>query len=161
MQVGLWTLARKRLTVTKNMETKSLLFNILAYNNFKSAIKSITFNVKIKVFKMYYSFLNHTFSSPDLYCWSRWIFCKFLRNHIWQSASFKNVKTLNNVTSFSKLSHGHFPANVTKFSQQLSLTPSSSYIVNEKIRTHVKVDNILLWKLQVYLKTWFSLSQFS
>ena len=29
--------------------------------------------------------------------------------------------------SFSKLSHGHFSANITKFSEQLSLTPFSSY----------------------------------
>ena len=36
-----------------------------------------------------------------------------------------------NVTSFSKLSHGHFPANITKFSEQLCLTPFPSYIVNE------------------------------
>ena len=53
------------------------------------------------------------------------------------------MESLHNVTSFNKISHGHFSANVTKFSEQLSLTPSSSYIVNEKIRTHVKFDKIL------------------
>ena len=31
---------------------------------------------------------------------------------------------------------------MTKFSEQLSLTPSSSYIVNEKLKTHVKFENI-------------------
>ena len=36
-----------------------------------------------------------------------------------------------NVTSFSKLSHGHFYANITKFSEQLSLAPLSNHNVNE------------------------------
>ena len=110
------------------------MFNVLAYNNFKSTKKRITFNVEIKVFKIYYSFLNHTFSGPDLYCQSRWTFRKFLRNHIWWNALLKNIKTLRNVTYFSKLSHGYFSPNVTKCSEQLSLTPSSSYIVHEKIK---------------------------
>ena len=54
----------------------------------------------------------------------------------------QKTETLHNVTSFSKLSRGHFSAHVTKFSEQLSLTPSSSYIVNEKFITHVKFYNI-------------------
>ena len=54
----------------------------------------------------------------------------------------KKTETLHNVSSVSKLSRGHFSAHVTKFSEQLPLTPSSSYIVNEKFRAHVKFDNI-------------------
>ena len=53
-------------------------------------------------------------------------------NHIWRSAS-KEIEALHNVTFFSKLFHGHFSANITKFSEQLSLTP-----------THVNLDNMLL-----------------
>ena len=68
-----------------------------------------------------------TFSSLDLYCQSHWIFRKFLRNHIWRrSASFKKKK-----------SHRYFSASITKFSEQLSLTPPSSHIVEEWIRTDV------------------------
>ena len=48
------------------------------------------------------------------------------------------METLHNVISSSKLSHGHFSANITKFSEQLSLTPLSNYIANEQIRTYVK-----------------------
>ena len=55
---------------------------------------------------------------------------------------FSHWETLHNVTSFSKLSRRHFSADVTKFSEQLSLAPSSSYIVNEKFWIHVKFDNI-------------------
>ena len=43
----------------------------------------------------------------------------------------QEIETIHNVTSFSKLSHGHFSASITKFSEQLSLTPFSNYIVNE------------------------------
>ena len=43
----------------------------------------------------------------------------------------KEIEILHNVTSFSKLCHGYFSANITKFSEQLSLTPFLSYIVNE------------------------------
>ena len=43
------------------------------------------------------------------------------------------IETLHNVTSSSKLSHGHFSANITKFSEQLSLTPFSNCIINEHI----------------------------
>ena len=43
----------------------------------------------------------------------------------------KEIETLHNVTSFSKLSHGYFSANIAKFSEQLSLTPFSNYLVNE------------------------------
>ena len=43
----------------------------------------------------------------------------------------KEIETLHNVTPFSKLTHGHFSANITKFSEQLSLTPAPSYVVNE------------------------------
>ena len=50
----------------------------------------------------------------------------------------KEMETLHNVTSPSKLSHGHFSASITKFSEQLSLTPLSNYIANEQIRTYVK-----------------------
>ena len=39
----------------------------------------------------------------------------------------KKIRTLYPVTSFSKLTHGHFSASITKFSEQLSLT--TSYIV--------------------------------
>ena len=42
----------------------------------------------------------------------------------------KEIGTLHNVI-FSKLSHEHFSANITKFSEQLSLTQASSYIINE------------------------------
>ena len=37
----------------------------------------------------------------------------------------------------------------------MSLTPSSSYVANERIKTQIKLDNIFLRKLQVYLKSWF------
>ena len=43
----------------------------------------------------------------------------------------KEIETLHNVTSFSKFSHRHFSTNITKLSEQLSLTPFSNYIVNE------------------------------
>ena len=73
--------------------------------------------------------------------------------------SVQKIETLHNVTSFSKFSRGHFSANVTKFSEQLSLTLSSSYTANEQIITHVKFDNIKtafnrpsVFK-KVYLKT--------
>ena len=56
----------------------------------------------------------------------------------------KEIGTLHNVIFFSKLSHRHFSANITKFLEQLSVTPFLNYIVNEKIRTHVKLDNIPL-----------------
>ena len=59
VQVGLWTLARKRWIVRQNIRTTSLLSNFLAYNNFKSTEKRITFDVEVKVFKIYYFFLNH------------------------------------------------------------------------------------------------------
>ena len=42
----------------------------------------------------------------------------------------KEIETLH-VTSFSKLSHERFSANITKFSEQLHLTPFSNYIDNE------------------------------
>ena len=35
----------------------------------------------------------------------------------------KKIETLLNVTSISKLSQGHFSANITQFSEQLSLSP--------------------------------------
>ena len=41
----------------------------------------------------------------------------------------KEIET--NVTSFSKLSQEHFYANITKFSEQLSLAPLSNHNVNE------------------------------
>ena len=59
VEIGLWTLARKRWTVRQNIQTRSLLSNFLAYINFKSTKKRITFDVEIKAFKIYYSFLNH------------------------------------------------------------------------------------------------------
>ena len=155
MRVGLWTLARKQWTEKHKIYKQQvccLMFSSTTSNQWK---KGRTFNVKRN------NFPNHIFSSPDLYCKPCWMFSKFLRNHIWQSASLKNIKTLHNTTYFSKLSRKYFSANVTKFSEQLSLKPSPSKIVNEKIRTHVKFDNILLWKLQLYLKTWFSLLQFN
>ena len=54
------------------------------------------------------------------------------------------IETLHNVTSFSKLSHEHFSANITKISEQLPSKLFSNFIVNSQIRTHVKLDNILL-----------------
>ena len=33
----------------------------------------------------------------------------------------------------------------------MPLTPFSNYIVNEQIRTHVKLDNILLWKRKIFI----------
>ena len=35
------------------------MYDFLAYNNFKSTKKRITFDVEIEVFKIYYFFLNH------------------------------------------------------------------------------------------------------
>ena len=43
----------------------------------------------------------------------------------------KEIEILHNVSSFSKLCYGYFSANITKFSEQLSLTPFLNYIVNE------------------------------
>ena len=54
----------------------------------------------------------------------------------------QKIEMLHNLTSISKLSRGHFSINGAKFSEQLPLFSSSSYIVNETIRTHVKFDNI-------------------
>ena len=41
------------------------------------------------------------------------------------------------------------------FQNTLSSAPSSSYIVNEQIRTHVKLDNLDLWKLLSVFKMIF------
>ena len=59
VEVGLLTLARKWRTVRQNIRTTSLLSNFLAYSNFKSTKKRITFDVEIKVIKIYYFFLSH------------------------------------------------------------------------------------------------------
>ena len=69
----------------------------------------------------------------------------------------KEIKTLHNVTFFSELSHGHFSANITKFSEQLSLTPFLNYFVNVKIRQHPLLKTASVQ----YLKSIFSLSQFN
>ena len=63
--------------------------NFLACNKFKSTKKRITFNVKIKVFKVYYSFLNHI-KKPRFLLLDT-LFRDFLRNHISRSASFKGL----------------------------------------------------------------------
>ena len=58
VQVQLWTLATNQWTVckTKHM-SKKFSVNFLAYNKFKSMKKKITFDVKIKVFNIYYFLL--------------------------------------------------------------------------------------------------------
>ena len=52
------------------------------------------------------------------------------------------METLYNVRFFSKLSHGHFSANITKSSEQLSSTHSQVILLMNKSE-HVKLDNIL------------------
>ena len=48
----------------------------------------------------------------------------------------------------SKLRHRYFLANITYVFKKLSIKPSSrTDIVNEKIRTHVELDNISFLKL--------------
>ena len=43
----------------------------------------------------------------------------------------EEIETLHDVTSFSKVPHGQFSGNITKSSEQQSLTPFSNYIGNE------------------------------
>ena len=63
-----------------------------------------------------------TFGRPDLYR-DLFIYGRAFRS--------KEIEALHNVTFFSKLSRRHFSENITKFSEQLTLRPSSNYIVNE------------------------------
>ena len=51
----------------------------------------------------------------------------------------------------SKLCHRHFSANITKFLEQLPWAPSSSYIVNEWIRTLVKTTSV--FKIMIFFIT--------
>ena len=79
---------RKRWIVKQNIQTTSFMSGILAYINFKS---TWSFYIKKKYWKIIIPFLI-TFSRPDLYCESCYVFFKFLRSHIWGSASFKEKK---------------------------------------------------------------------
>ena len=56
----------------------------------------------------------------------------------------KEIETLHNVTSFSKLSYGHFSENITKFSEHLSLASFSNYIVNEHMPKSGKLPGIII-----------------
>ena len=76
---------RKRWIVKQVIQTKILVPGILAYISFKS---TWSFYIKKKYWKIIIPFLI-TFSRPGLYCESRYVFRKFLRSHIWGSASFK------------------------------------------------------------------------
>ena len=97
--------------------------NFLAYSNLKSTIKRIPFDVEIKVFENYYYFLNDIKLLRFILLVTLNISLISKKSYLVGALRSKEIDTLHNVNSFSKRSHRHFSLNITKFSEQHSLTP--------------------------------------
>ena len=88
------------------------------------------------------------FSCSDFYHSSSWMFCKFLRNHIWRRASFiKKRKILHNVTFFRKLSPHISCVHISKSNKCFDVKFSSYYF---QMKTKVLADfqiciSVLYW----------------
>ena len=115
-----------------------LLSNILVYNNFISTKKDHFFMSKFESLTLLHSLFKSSLTEIHL-----------AEDFVQKNCNFPYYNLF-----YSKLRHLYFSTYITKFSEQLPLKnlQEQTSFCQWYIKTCVKLGNIFLWKLHVYLK---------